>query len=48
MRVLVAYDSVFGNTERVANAIAEGLRERVEVEVDVRAVASLAALRPDT
>lgn len=33
MRALVVYESMFGNTQRVAEAIGEGLRERYEVEV---------------
>jgi hypothetical protein len=31
MKALVIYESMFGNTERVARAIAEGLAERCEV-----------------
>jgi len=37
MKALVIYDSVFGNTEKVARAIAEGLGSRASVEL----------LRPD-
>jgi hypothetical protein len=33
MKVLVMYESMFGNSERVAHAVAEGLRETVEVLV---------------
>lgn len=33
MKVLVIYDSVFGNTEKVARAIAEGLRKKAAVEL---------------
>ncbi|MFV8751186.1 flavodoxin family protein [Nannocystaceae bacterium ST9] len=33
MRALVVYESMFGNTQHVAEAIAEGLRERFEVEL---------------
>jgi hypothetical protein len=33
MRAVVVYESIFGNTERVARAIAEGLRTRGDVEV---------------
>jgi len=33
MKVLVIYDSVFGNTEKVARAIAEGLRMKATVEL---------------
>lgn len=33
MKTLVIYDSVFGNTEQVALAIAEGLRARATVEI---------------
>lgn len=33
MRALVVYESMFGNTEAVARAIAEGLRTRYEVEI---------------
>jgi flavodoxin len=33
MRALVIYDSVFGNTEKVAQAIAEALRRQAEVEL---------------
>ena len=32
MKALVVYESMFGNTERVARAVAEGLAGRVEVE----------------
>jgi hypothetical protein len=32
MRALVVYESMWGNTERVAQAIAAGLRESMEVE----------------
>lgn len=36
MKALVVYESMWGNTERVAQAIADGLRESMEVElVDV-------------
>src|SRR5262245_63447416 len=33
MRTLVIYESMFGNTQRVAEAIAEGLRDRGPVEL---------------
>jgi hypothetical protein len=33
MRALVVYESMYGNTRRVAEAIAEGLRQHVEAEV---------------
>jgi len=33
MKTLVIYDSVFGNTEKVALAIAESLRSRASVEI---------------
>ena len=33
MKVLVAYESMFGNTEAVARAVADGLGERMEVEL---------------
>jgi len=33
MRVLVVYESLYGNTRIVANCVAEGLREQHEVEV---------------
>jgi len=33
MRALVVYESMFGNTERIARAISEGLCERFEVTV---------------
>ncbi|GAA2096690.1 flavodoxin family protein [Microlunatus panaciterrae] len=32
MKALVVYESMFGNTEQVARAIADGLRESVETE----------------
>ena len=32
MRVLVVYESLYGNTRTIANCVAEGLRERHEVE----------------
>jgi hypothetical protein len=38
MRALVVYESLFGNTEAVARAVAGGLAERVEVDVEVREV----------
>jgi flavodoxin len=39
MKALVIYDSLYGNTEKVAGALASGMRER-GVEVDcVRASA---------
>jgi flavodoxin len=39
MRTLVVYESMFGNTERVARAIAGGLEKYGDVEIhDVRAV----------
>jgi Flavodoxin len=34
VRALVVYESMFGNTEAVAQAIAEGIRTRLEVELD--------------
>lgn len=37
MKTLVVYDSVFGNTEKIAHAIAESLSSRVSAEI----------LRPD-
>ena len=33
MRILIIYDSMFGNTEKIANAIAEVIRPTSEVEV---------------
>jgi flavodoxin I len=33
MKVLVLFDSVFGNTEKIARAIAEGLGAQAEVEI---------------
>jgi flavodoxin len=33
MKALVVYESMFGNTEQVARAVAEGLRTRMEVEL---------------
>jgi flavodoxin len=33
LKVLVVYESLFGNTHAVAEAVAEGLRERAEVDV---------------
>ncbi len=33
MRALVVYESMFGNTAEVAGAVAEGLRESMEVEL---------------
>lgn len=33
MRALVVYESLYGNTQRIANAIADGLRARADVEV---------------
>lgn len=34
MRALVVYESMFGNTREIAWAIAEGLRGRIDVEVE--------------
>ncbi len=33
MRALMVYESMFGNTKRVAEAIADGLRERMDVVI---------------
>jgi flavodoxin len=33
MRALVIYESMFGNTKRVATAVADGLRESLDVEM---------------
>jgi len=33
MRALVVYESMFGNTEAIAEAIAEGLRSQMDVEI---------------
>jgi Flavodoxin len=33
MRALVVYESMFGNTQAIANAIADGLSDRMRVEV---------------
>jgi hypothetical protein len=33
MRALVVYESMFGNTQAIANAIADGLSDRMHVEV---------------
>jgi flavodoxin len=33
MKVTIVYDSIFGNTEKVANAIADGLREGNAVQL---------------
>jgi hypothetical protein len=33
MKALVVYESMFGNTEQVANAVADGLRESMDVDV---------------
>jgi flavorubredoxin len=41
----VVYESMFGNTRAVAEAVAEGLRDRVEVEV--HEVSTAAPLPPD-
>lgn len=41
MRVLVVYESMFGNTEAVARAVAEGLSGRMDVELTEVAKASL-------
>jgi flavodoxin len=41
MKALVIYDSVFGNTEKIARAIAEALRRQAEVELVRPQAASL-------
>ncbi len=33
MKILVIYDSVFGNTEKIAQSVAGGLAERGEVKL---------------
>jgi len=33
MRALVVYDSVFGNTEKIAQTIANGLKSKMDVEI---------------
>jgi flavodoxin len=33
MKALVVYESMFGNTEEIAHAIADGLGESVEVQL---------------
>jgi hypothetical protein len=33
MRALIVYESMFGDTEKVAHAVAEGLRSRMTVEI---------------
>jgi hypothetical protein len=38
MRTLIVYESMFGNTAEVAQAVARGLAARGDVEVEVRAV----------
>jgi hypothetical protein len=38
MRVLVVHESMFGNTEAIANAVAEGLGTIPDIEVDVARV----------
>jgi flavodoxin len=42
MKVLVVYESMFGNTEQVARAIAAGVRESMDVELT-----EVAAAPPD-
>ncbi len=43
MRALVAYESMFGNTRRVAEAVAQGLRDTAHADVDVVPVHDLGA-----
>jgi flavodoxin len=33
MKALIVYESMFGNTEQIARAVAEGLAESVDVQV---------------
>ena len=33
MKVLMVYESMFGNTEQIARAVAAGLEESVDVQV---------------
>lgn len=48
MKVLVVYESHFGNTRRVAEAIARGLRGRAQVEVlDIEEAPAIADLDAD-
>lgn len=48
MRVLVVYDSVYGNTEKIAKAISTGLQGEVEVakvtELDLARLSDIGAL----
>ncbi|WP_054812747.1 flavodoxin family protein [Nocardia arizonensis] len=46
MRARIVYESVFGNTRAVAEAIAEGLREQAEVELLEVGTATESADRP--
>ena len=40
MKALVVYESMFGNTEEIAQAIGAGLAEEMQVEVQPVALAS--------
>ncbi len=43
MKALVVYESMFGNTEEVARAVADGLRSRMEVDLVVAGEAAAVA-----
>jgi hypothetical protein len=48
MKAIVVYESMFGNTERVASAVAEGLRRSMQVDVvEVGAAAGVDVERAD-
>jgi hypothetical protein len=38
MRALVVYESMYGSTREIAEAVGDGLRELVDAEVDVRSI----------
>ena len=42
MRVLLVYEPVYGNTHRIADAVATGLRDRDGIEVEVTAAEEVA------
>ena len=45
MKALVVYESMFGNTEQIARAVADGLAESIEVQLAEVSQAPLSRIR---